>query len=731
MAPRRTTFESGTIGMIDIPSIEFGQFRGQANIFSDLETKLDAITSFAIERGAEDAQQRAATDFLQAFEQNPNYVDEFLKATSAEKEKILTSGDKTLYGSKTKQLGLDVIENALTTDAIASIKLNKEIAISDNDVQPEEFLQNLDVITEEMTNPLLAYPERYLSSRRLIKEQAQEAYVEFIKKRIERDAAIAAEGYIRESENIVVPIDFENDPYNKLEEYKNTITMQGFSINASPDQIKVAKENIESSFQINAQNISRSVASMTDISSKKYENRALLYRAITTRNRDGEFDKYIDSLTIGNNLYTEKDLTDLYKFRNMLQSFSNEDVSLLISDIVGKEFENNDAILENEKTRKETQITNAVDEYELLNQLSTKTIEEIQQNGYENVTELQNKIDESRNNILALPGGSKALNDADKEIRNAISRISTANIVEEIKYALPRFMGGSVDRINKLKQAQKDQGYISKANLNELGFNDLDLPPNLDRFTINSGDFTTLLSEADTEDKDDFLGYKQQIAAMVNNPTLTAALENYKYQPDDINFRMNFQNADEGKKAYELYNTLINQARILYKDNKLTPDVLKNMSYKVGNQSLNNNTLIEKTQISAFATKNRREYVPNAKNDKNVSADIIAALDTYEIPFVIRFDLIDNDRIARAYDLSNIVGSVNTLDEVRIAKETIRNLEYDIRILKDQKKSDVVIALGIESTSQMLDNLEQIKDNLTRHESFLMGYDMYTVGFDE
>jgi hypothetical protein len=194
---------------------------------------------------------------------------------------------------------------------------------------------------------------------------------------------------------------------------------------------------------------------------------------------------------------------------------------------------------------------------------------------------------------------------------------------------------------------------------------------------------------------------------------------------------MNFQNADEGKKAYELYNTLINQARILYKDNKLTPDVLKNMSYKVGNQSLNNNTLIEKTQISAFATKNRREYVPNAKNDKNVSADIIAALDTYEIPFVIRFDLIDNDRIARAYDLSNIVGSVNTLDEVRIAKETIRNLEYDIRILKDQKKSDVVIALGIESTSQMLDNLEQIKDNLTRHESFLMGYDMYTVGFDE
>jgi len=457
----------------------------------------------------------------------------------------------------------------------------------------------------------------------------------------------------------------------------------------------------------------------------------LLYRAITTRNRDGEFDKYIDSLTIGNNLYTEKDLTDLYKFRNMLQSFSNEDVSLLISDIVGKEFENNDAILENEKTRKETQITNAVDEYELLNQLSTKTIEEIQQNGYENVTELQNKIDESRNNILALPGGSKALNDADKEIRNAISRISTANIVEEIKYALPRFMGGSVDRINKLKQAQKDQGYISKANLNELGFNDLDLPPNLDRFTINSGDFTTLLSEADTEDKDDFLGYKQQIAAMVNNPTLTAALENYKYQPDDINFRMNFQNADEGKKAYELYNTLINQARILYKDNKLTPDVLKNMSYKVGNQSLNNNTLIEKTQISAFATKNRREYVPNAKNDKNVSADIIAALDTYEIPFVIRFDLIDNDRIARAYDLSNIVGSVNTLDEVRIAKETIRNLEYDIRILKDQKKSDVVIALGIESTSQMLDNLEQIKDNLTRHESFLMGYDMYTVGFDE
>ena len=155
------------------------------------------------------------------------------------------------------------------------------------------------------------------------------------------------------------------------------------------------------------------------------------------------------------------------------------------------------------------------------------------------------------------------------------------------------------------------------------------------------------------------------------------------------------------------------------------------MSYKVGNQSLNNNTLIEKTQISAFATKNTREYVPNAKNDKNVSADSIAALDTYEIPFVIRFDLIDNDRIARAYDLSKIVGSVNTLDEVRVAKENIRNLEYDIRILRDQKKADVTKAIGIESTRQMLDNLELIKDNLIRHESFLMGYDMYTEGFDE
>lgn len=726
MPPRRTTYESGRIGMVNIPSVDFSQYKAQANLFSDINKRLDTLTAYAIERGAEEAQSRAASNFLKEFEQNPSYVEDFLNANEQERERILTSDDDTLYGQKTRQLGLDVIENALTNDAISSMRINKSLALNSNE-NPEEFLQSLDAITEEMLEPLAAYPERYLSARKLLKEQAQESYADFLQQTLDRQEAVALAAYTDETKNVTLPIPIEGDVYGSRTQYKGNYLAKGYSINASQETLNKAMTNIDTAFNTSASNISTSIANLTDKSPNKFANRAMLLEAIRTRNSDGKFDELVGSMTKGNTLYNEKDLSTLYKFRNMLENFTEDDISNLIDGVVLAQFEQNDQVIQIQKNNETRLTTNAVNNYESLLLLQTNNnAEDIEKAGFSSGEELNTQVALAKEELLSRPGGAKLVNDTNKEVLDSSTRVSTVGVVDELKFALPRFDSGAVDRIQELKKIQRTNGFLTIEDLNGQGFNDLDLPTGVSKLTISSKDFVTLQTTAETEDNDDFKVVKRTIAGMVNNPTLTASLENYSYRPDDINFRQSFQTNDNAKAAYELYQTLVNRARILFDQDQLTDDALNAMVLDLGNTTLNNRTGLARTNISALISQNN-ELVTTSINDMRLSEDVRSKLSSYEKPFVIRFDLYDEDSFPSVYDLSDLVGGLKTVDDVDASLSKLVRLESDLRKVTDIKKEkDQFNITNFKGYTKTIENLDKLKKSLLAHKEFLLGYDIYS-----
>lgn len=726
MPPRRTTYESGRIGMVNIPSVDFSQYKAQANLFSDINKRLDTLTAYAIERGTEEAQSRAASNFLKEFEQNPNYVEDFLNANEQERQRILTSDDDTLYGQKTRQLGLDVIENALTNDAISSMKINKSLALNSNE-SPEEFLQSLDAITEEMLEPLAAYPERYLSARKLLKEQAQESYADFLQQTLDRQEAVALAAYTDETKNVTLPIPIEGDVYGSRTQYKGNYLAKGYSINANQETLNKAMTNIDTAFNTSASNISTSIANLTDKSPNKFANRAMLLEAIRTRNSDGKFDELLGSMTKGNTLYNEKDLSTLYKFRNMLENFTEDDISNLIDQVVLAQFEQNDQVIQIQKDNETRLTNNAVDTYEYLLLLQTNNnAEDIEKAGFSNGEELNDQVTLAKEELLSRPGGAKLVNDTNKEVLDSSTRVSTVGVVDELKFALPRFDSGAVDRIQELKKIQRTQGFLTIEDLNGQGFNDLDLPTGVSKLTISSKDFVTLQTTAETEDNDDFKVVKRTIAGMVNNPTLTASLENYSYKPDDINFRQSFQNNNEAKAAYELYQTLVNRARLLFDQGQLNDDALNAMVLDLGNTTLNNRTGLTRTNISALISQNN-ELVTTSINDMRLSEDVRSKLSSYEKPFVIRFDLYDEDSFPSVYDLSDLVGGLKTVDDVDASLSKLVRLESDLRrVANIKKEKDQFNITNFKGYNPTIENLVELKESLLAHKEFLLGYDIYS-----
>lgn len=726
MPPRRTTYESGRIGMVNIPSVDFSQYKAQANLFSDINKRLDTLTAYAIERGTEEAQSRAASNFLKEFEQNPNYVEDFLNANEQERQRILTSDDDTLYGQKTRQLGLDVIENALTNDAISSMKINKSLALNSNE-SPEEFLQSLDAITEEMLEPLAAYPERYLSARKLLKEQAQESYADFLQQTLDRQEAVALAAYTDETKNVTLPIPIEGDVYGSRTQYKGNYLAKGYSINANQETLNKAMTNIDTAFNTSASNISTSIANLTDKSPNKFANRAMLLEAIRTRNSDGKFDELLGSMTKGNTLYNEKDLSTLYKFRNMLENLTEDDISNLIDQVVLAQFEQNDQVIQIQKDNETRLTNNAVDTYEYLLLLQTNNnAEDIEKAGFSNGEELNDQVTLAKEELLSRPGGAKLVNDTNKEVLDSSTRVSTVGVVDELKFALPRFDSGAVDRIQELKKIQRTQGFLTIEDLNGQGFNDLDLPTGVSKLTISSKDFVTLQTTAETEDNDDFKVVKRTIAGMVNNPTLTASLENYSYKPDDINFRQSFQNNNEAKAAYELYQTLVNRARLLFDQGQLNDDALNAMVLDLGNTTLNNRTGLTRTNISALISQNN-ELVTTSINDMRLSEDVRSKLSSYEKPFVIRFDLYDEDSFPSVYDLSDLVGGLKTVDDVDASLSKLVRLESDLRrVANIKKEKDQFNITNFKGYNPTIENLVELKESLLAHKEFLLGYDIYS-----
>lgn len=114
---RRPIYTSGQVGMVNIPNIDFVQYKAQANMFSDLNSRLNAVTDFAIKAGTQDAIDRASEDMYQNSILRNLDLESMDGMTQAEFNKIVGGDDFTAYGKKAKAVATEIMQTNLAVDA--------------------------------------------------------------------------------------------------------------------------------------------------------------------------------------------------------------------------------------------------------------------------------------------------------------------------------------------------------------------------------------------------------------------------------------------------------------------------------------------------------------------------------------------------------------------------------------------------------------------------------------
>lgn len=141
MPPRRTTYQSGRVGMVGIPSVDFSQYKAQAGVFSDLERRLNTVTDFAIKAGTVEAENRAVTNVFEN-EVLANTERENLEGMSRKDFYDMIGGEgSNAYFQKSKEVALSIITNNLNTSYTKQLEDEYASAVEQG-TTPEEFYNN-------------------------------------------------------------------------------------------------------------------------------------------------------------------------------------------------------------------------------------------------------------------------------------------------------------------------------------------------------------------------------------------------------------------------------------------------------------------------------------------------------------------------------------------------------------------------------------------------------------
>ena len=112
MAIDRRTYKR-QVGGIGVPSVQFPQFRQQAEMFSELNKRIDVIKDFAIQQGTEKAVERGQKFAIN----NPINLADFLNGDPVTNERLLSTGptafDKAVDATRINLLTSDLEANAL------------------------------------------------------------------------------------------------------------------------------------------------------------------------------------------------------------------------------------------------------------------------------------------------------------------------------------------------------------------------------------------------------------------------------------------------------------------------------------------------------------------------------------------------------------------------------------------------------------------------------------------
>ncbi len=137
MAINRVTYRR-QVNPISFPNVEFSQFPAQAEMFKEINQRIDTIKNFAIEAGTEEAIERGRELGLT----NPINIADFLNADPVTREKFLSTGntalDKAFDATRINILTTDIETNSLTQLNDLTMTANSLIG-TDAEATPESF----------------------------------------------------------------------------------------------------------------------------------------------------------------------------------------------------------------------------------------------------------------------------------------------------------------------------------------------------------------------------------------------------------------------------------------------------------------------------------------------------------------------------------------------------------------------------------------------------------------
>ena len=177
MAPRRTTYAGGLVRAVNIPSVDFPQYKEQAQFSSDINRRLDMIKNFAVDRGKEEAMV-SAEEFAYSPE-NPMTIDAFLspKLDAEQRQEIMGDRFGNAYERKLYDTNQSILKTKFTQLGKILIDDEYQEALQAN-TPLDTFYSNTDGQIDSMLESVLEVsPILYAELRSDLRSQAYEKYL--------------------------------------------------------------------------------------------------------------------------------------------------------------------------------------------------------------------------------------------------------------------------------------------------------------------------------------------------------------------------------------------------------------------------------------------------------------------------------------------------------------------------------------------------------------------------
>jgi len=751
MPPRRTTYQSGRVGMVNIPNVDFSQYKAQASVFSDLGSRLDALTSFAIERGSEEAAIRAERDFLQTIEDNPEFVSNFIQASEEERTDYLGNDSFTVYGKKTRKLGIDLIANVLNTEGKLAIKRDMVLA-DQTDMDPDEFLQRITALGDGIAQPLQnVAPDKYLSTRQDLQGVVGEVYLDYLGKFRDKRTAEETARLSQYTEDAVIAIPMEGDIALNLDNEINRVTQEGLTAGLSDEDIESNVNNLRGNWNKGIKNISISIAK----SANNRNARMALLEAVFNK----DIDSFISNIQAGDNAYNEAELRQLYQLRNVVEQLEETEAKTLVTDVIQGFFESADKAKNFEAQQNKNTITAFTNEYSIL----SNAIEEndYSQIPYDTPNDVLNRINEIETILSSTTEGVDALNNVQTDIRQT-AKNSTPGIVDYLTNTIDINTSVTEDNLNTLIKRNREQGFLYRKDFADAGLSidsvqfprssttedngDINQKPgDYDVFTIKEKDFTTLKTNLERSRKGNMPNYAERIARMINDPKMISSLQGVSFQDDFLS--IDYFTGVDTQSNYQLFQDIMSQLKLAMTSPTFNEEeFFATVPPMIATTYYNNRIAPERTTLMSSI------FVSNVMNsqvflrDQGVRSNLInlagyteEQLNSLQAPSYYRGSLIGGtDRI---YDLNIAINSSpQTLEEVDSTLTQLIHLRNDILYVEKgryldpnsgdikniDKKTKAKLFSGLGSLNLAEQNLETMITNLNSLKKFLINHNQNT-----